>query len=143
MTAILIDDEKGCLESLEIDLQTYCPDVKVLAKCQSAEKALEVLAAITPDMIFLDISMPQMNAFDFLLKVPKINFEIIFCTAYDAFALTAFDFCAIDYLLKPVAKDKLIPIALRCLLMLHGSGDARSLIDHLVRIPLQILATYS
>ena len=108
MTAILIDDEKGCLESLEIDLQTYCPDVKVLAKCQSAEKALEVLAAITPDMIFLDISMPQMNAFDFLLKVPKINFEIIFCTAYDAFALTAFDFCAIDYLLKPVGKDKLI-----------------------------------
>jgi two-component system, LytTR family, response regulator len=108
MTAILIDDEKGCLDTLEIELKTYCPDVQVLAKCQSGENALEVLENIKPDMIFLDISMPVMNAFDFLLKVPKINFEIIFCTAYDAFALTAFDFCAIDYLLKPVSKDKLI-----------------------------------
>lgn len=108
LTAILIDDEKGCLDSLEIELETYCPDVKVLAKCQSAEKALDVLQTLKPDMIFLDISMPQMNGFDLLLKIPKINFEVIFCTAYDAFALTAFDFCAIDYLLKPVAKEKLI-----------------------------------
>jgi two-component system, LytTR family, response regulator len=108
LTTILIDDEKGCLDTLEIELGAYCPDVKVLAKCQSAEKALEILESINPDMIFLDISMPQMNGFDFLLKIPKINFEVIFCTAYDAYALTAFDFCAIDYLLKPVSKDKLI-----------------------------------
>lgn len=108
LTVILIDDEKGCLDSLEIELLNYCPDVKILAKCQSAEKALEVLETLIPDMIFLDISMPQMNGFDFLLKIPKINFEVIFCTAYDAFALTAFEFCAIDYLLKPVSKDKLI-----------------------------------
>ncbi len=108
LTAILIDDEKGCLDTLEIELNTYCPDVKVLAKCQSAEKALEELETLIPDMIFLDISMPQINGFDFLLKIPKINFEVIFCTAYDAFALTAFEFCAIDYLLKPVSKDKLI-----------------------------------
>lgn len=108
LTAILIDDEKGCLETLEIELQSYCPDVKVLAKCQSAEKALEVLETLVPDMVFLDISMPQINGFDFLLKIPKINFEVIFCTAYDAFALTAFEFCAIDYLLKPVAKEKLV-----------------------------------
>lgn len=108
LTAILIDDEKGCLDTLEIELQTYCTDVKVLAKFQSAEKALEILETIRPDMVFLDISMPQMNGFDFLLKIPKINFEVIFCTAYDAYALTAFEFCAIDYLLKPVSKDKLI-----------------------------------
>jgi two-component system, LytTR family, response regulator len=108
LTAILIDDEKGCLDTLEIELQAYCSDVNVLAKCQSAEKALEVLETLVPDMIFLDISMPQINGFDFLLKIPKINFEIIFCTAYDAFALTAFDFCAIDYLLKPISKEKLI-----------------------------------
>lgn len=108
LTAVLLDDEKGCLETLEIELETYCPDVKVLAKFQTAEKALEFLANIKPDMIFLDISMPQINGFDFLLKLPKIKFEVIFCTAYDAFALTAFEFCAIDYLLKPVSKEKLI-----------------------------------
>lgn len=127
LTAILIDDEKGCLETLEIELQTYCPNVKVLAKCQSAEKALEVLETFVPDMIFLDISMPQINGFDFLLKIPKINFEVIFCTAYDAFALTAFDFCAIDYLLKPVSKEKLTRAVDKVRLKQHKQVDLQNL----------------
>lgn len=106
--ALLIDDEPLCLDVLENDLQTHCPEVKILAKCDSAKEGLKAIKEHKPDLIFLDIEMPWMNGFEMLEVIDPINFEVIFTTAYDEFAVQAFRISAIDYLLKPIDKKDLI-----------------------------------
>ncbi|MCU0323771.1 MAG: LytTR family DNA-binding domain-containing protein [Spirosomaceae bacterium] len=105
---ILIDDEQECLDVLEMELKSYCSDILILSKCLSGEEGIRAIGQFNPELVFLDISMPNMNGFAMLSKLEKYNFDVIFVTAYDSFALTAFEFCAIDYLLKPVLTEKLI-----------------------------------
>jgi two-component system LytT family response regulator len=107
ITCILIDDEKNALEMMEWLLKTYCPQVKVLAMCNSAEAGIEAINKYHPDVIFLDIEMPKMNGFDMLEQFDNITFDIVFCTAYDQFAIKAFHYSALNYLLKPVDPDDL------------------------------------
>ena len=106
--AILIDDEFSCVETLEIELNAYCPEVDVVSKCTSAKDGLNAILSINPDLVFLDIEMPHMNAFELLEACGVIDFDVVFVTAYDQYAIKAFDFNAADYLLKPVQKNKLI-----------------------------------
>jgi two-component system LytT family response regulator len=108
MTTILIDDEIKCTQNLRIELNEYCPDVVVLAECNSAQKGIEAIQLYKPDVVFLDIEMPFMNGFDLLKTFDKIAFDVVFATAYDEFALKAFEFSAIDYLLKPIDPQRLI-----------------------------------
>lgn len=104
---ILIDDEKNALEMMEWLLKTYCPEVEILAMCNSSEQGVEQIHKLRPDLVFLDIEMPNMNGFDMLEKFDNIFFDVIFCTAYDQFAIRAFKYSALDYLLKPVDPDDL------------------------------------
>ena len=106
--ALLVDDEKHCLETLSWQLSKFCPEVEVIAACESAESALEVLHKHEIDLIFLDSEMPVMNAFELLQQFKHVSFEVIFTTAYDIFAVKAFKFSALDYLLKPIDKDELM-----------------------------------
>jgi two-component system, LytTR family, response regulator len=106
--AILIDDEKHCRETLAIQLEKYCPEVKLLAECSSAAQGLQAIADYQPDAVFLDVEMPLMNGFEMLQQLPDIPFEVIFTTGYDAYAIKAIRFSALDYLLKPIDKDELI-----------------------------------
>lgn len=99
---ILIDDERNALEMMEWLLHTYCPGVEILAMCNSAEQGIAAIQKFSPDVIFLDIEMPRMNGFDMLEQFEKLNFEVVFCTAYDQFAIKAFRYSALNYLLKPV-----------------------------------------
>lgn len=108
MRAILIDDESDSLESLSLEIQKYCPDVEVTATFSDSRKAFADLKENTPDLIFLDIEMPHLNGFELLQRLGKINFDVIFVTAYDEYAVKAFEFNAVDYLLKPILKTKLI-----------------------------------
>ena len=108
LRAILIDDENSSLRSLSYELKAYCPEVEVIAQFQDPRKALAQIGDLKPDVIFLDIEMPGMNGFDFLQRIEQITFDVIFVTAYDQFAVRAFDFNALDYVLKPVRKAKLI-----------------------------------
>jgi len=108
ISAILIDDEVACTETLAIELELYCPQIEVLAGCNSAEEGLSKIVALKPELVFLDIEMPWMNGFELLQQLNQINFDVIFITAYDQFALKAFKFSAVDYLLKPVKKEDLI-----------------------------------
>ena len=108
LRAILIDDEKSSLQSLQYELSEYCPDVQAVAQCKSPEEGLSAIEKYDPDVVFLDIEMPGMNGFQLLQKCREVNFDVIFVTAYDQFAVRAFEFNAIDYLLKPVRKDQLI-----------------------------------
>ncbi len=106
--AILIDDELDSLDTLGLELGEYCPDVKVIAQCSSAKDGLKAILEYRPDLVFLDIEMPLMNGFELLNSLNEITFDVIFVTAYDQFAIRAFEFDAVDYLLKPVLKSKLV-----------------------------------
>lgn len=105
--AIIIEDESFCIETLKWELQQNCPEVELVASCQNGAEGLKAIAEFNPDLIFLDIEMPYMNAFEMLQQVSEINFDIIFTTAYDQFALNAIKFSALDYLLKPVSSQEL------------------------------------
>lgn len=104
---ILVDDEKNALEMMEWLLKTYCPNVEIMAMCNSAEQGIEAIHKFKPDVVFLDIEMPRMNGFDMLEKFDKLFFDVVFCTAYDQFAIKAFKYSALNYLLKPVDPDDL------------------------------------
>ena len=107
MKAILIDDERNALEILEWMIQKNCPDVEIIAMCDSPLDGLEKIKALKPDLIFLDIEMPQLNGFDLLDRLGKHESDVIFTTAYNQFAIKAFKTCALDYLLKPIDPDDL------------------------------------
>jgi len=105
--SIIIDDEIHCRKTLVMLLKEYCPDVQVKEQCEDGESGLAAIQSIKPDLVFLDIEMPNMNGFEMLEKLPGINFEIIFTTSYDQYAIKAIRFSALDYLLKPVDREEL------------------------------------
>jgi two-component system LytT family response regulator len=107
MKAVIVDDEAHCRETLSMQLARYCPDIQIIASCRSAAEGLECLLEQSPDVLFLDVEMPVMNGFELLERLPAINFDIIFTTGYDAYAIKAIRFSALDYLLKPIDKDDL------------------------------------
>lgn len=104
---VLIDDEKNALEMMEWLIKNYCPQVKVEAMCTSAAEGFAAIQEYKPDVVFLDIEMPHMNGFDLLERFDSLFFDVVFCTAYDQFALKAFRYSALNYLLKPVDPDDL------------------------------------
>jgi len=107
MKAILVDDELHCTESLDILLRSYCPGVQVLAKFNRSEAALPRLSEGDFDVVFLDIEMPVYNGFELLNRLSNKNFDVVFTTAYDQFAVKAFKYSAFDYLLKPIDAEEL------------------------------------
>lgn len=107
MTAVIIDDEMYCTDVIKILLSKHCPDVRVLAIFTNPHEALLFLKGHQPDILFLDIEMPQLNGFDLLIQLGDIKSKVIFTTAYNQYAIRAFKFNAVDYLLKPIDKNEL------------------------------------
>lgn len=105
---LLIDDESDALDVLEWKITTYIDEEVEIKKCDSPIKALSLVEEFEPDIVFLDIQMPQMDGFQFIEKFPERNFEVVFTTAYDEYALKAIKVSALDYILKPVDKDDLL-----------------------------------
>ncbi len=105
--AILVDDELNSLQNLQIKIQEYCPTLKVVATTQVPEEAIKLIQQYKPDVIFLDIEMPRMSGFKMLENIPEIDFEIIFITAYNHYAINAIRISAFDYLVKPVSIEDL------------------------------------
>src|ERR1035437_526887 len=108
MKAVLIDDENGSRESLAKLVEKYCPEVVVAAKADSMASGLTAIQQHEPDLVFLDIEMPNGSGFDLLEKIKEIDFDVIFTTAYDHYAIRAIKFSAVDYLLKPIDPEELI-----------------------------------
>lgn len=106
--AIIVDDELGARESLSKMIDKNCKQIEVVAKVDSMLSAFEAITNKEPDLVFLDIEMPNGNAFDLLEKFKSINFNTIFTTAYDHYAIKAIKFSAIDYILKPIDPEELI-----------------------------------
>ena len=102
MNAVIIDDAKNSIEAMEAKLERHCPQVKVIATFTDPLQAIEELPVINPDVIFLDIEMPQMDGFELLRRIKNNKAKIIFVTAYNHYAIQAIRAHAFDYLEKPV-----------------------------------------
>ena len=107
INAIIIDDERHSCDALKMLLEKCCPQVLVTAICNSGGEGIKKIEELKPQLVFLDIEMPHMNGFQMLQQLPAINFELIFTTSYDQYAITAFKFSALDYLLKPIDREEL------------------------------------
>jgi two-component system LytT family response regulator len=114
MKAIIIDDEvRGC-NTLQKMLHHVAPAIQVCGMAHNGEDGLALIDAARPDLVFLDIEMPDMTGFDVLQRTGVVNFDVIFTTAYSEFALKAFRFAAVDYLLKPIDIDELQQAVEKC-----------------------------
>jgi two-component system LytT family response regulator len=105
---LIIEDEDNGREILSGILSKYCPDIEIVGFATDAIEAVTKIQECTPQLVLLDIELPYGNAFDVLNKLDKINFYIIFVTAYDEYALKAIKAGAIDYILKPIDYKELI-----------------------------------
>ena len=107
MKAIILDDEPDCVKLLALQLKMSCPQIDVIAECTDSIDGLKKIQDLVPDIVFMDIEMPRMNGFQVLEAIGDINFSLVFVTAYDKFAVKAFRYSAIDYLLKPIDTKEL------------------------------------
>ena len=100
--AIIIDDEPGNIDVLQKMIIDFCKDVQISGTAPSVDEGVRLIKEKSPDLLFLDVEMPGKNAFDLIDQLMPVDFEIIFVTAFEHYALKAFRYSAIDYLLKPV-----------------------------------------
>lgn len=105
--AIIVDDEPKGRNLLKELISDRFPEIHILALAQNADEGIHTITKFRPDVIFLDINMPGKTGFDMLAEIQNINFEIVFITAYDKYAIRAFRYHAFDYLLKPVDAEEL------------------------------------
>lgn len=108
LKAIIVDDEKISRDILNDYIAKYCPDVNVCEQCDSVRTGLQAIEKHQPDIVFLDVEMPKGNGFDLLEQVKDIQFETIFVTAFDNYAIQALNYSAAYYILKPVSIDELV-----------------------------------
>lgn len=113
ISALIVDDERRSREALASLVEKYCPAIRIVGFADSAATGVEAIRAQSPDLVFLDIEMPFGSGFDLLEKIGNYSFEVVFTTAYDQYALRAFKFSALDYLLKPIDRDELIEAVAR------------------------------
>jgi len=99
---LIVDDEVSAGNILELLIEKHITGEKEVRVCQSPEMAMEIIASFRPSLIMLDIEMPHMNGFDLLNRIGQWDFDVIFTTAYDKYAIRAIRFSALDYLLKPI-----------------------------------------
>jgi two-component system LytT family response regulator len=111
--SLIVDDEQYSRETLKELVTDYCSEVKILDVANNADTAFDLCLKYSPELVFLDINMPVSSGFDFLDRFEKINFHIIFTTAYNQFAIKAFRYSALDYLLKPINISELQEAVLR------------------------------
>jgi two-component system LytT family response regulator len=106
MRALIVDDERPARERLRSLLAAF-PDVDVVAECEDGVDALQRIGEFHPDLVMLDVQMPGSSGIEVAGSLPEPRPKIIFCTAYDQYAVDAFELCAVDYLLKPVNRSRL------------------------------------
>ena len=107
ITAVIIDDMPQAIETLTEDLAAYCPQIKLIGTADGVVSGAKLLRQNSPQVVFLDIELQDGTGFDILELLPDLTAQVIFTTASDAFAIKAFRFSAVDYLLKPIDPDEL------------------------------------
>lgn len=105
--ALIIDDEPSAVNTLQLLIQRYIPEITELQSATNADTAKALIYSFKPHLVFLDIQMPVITGFELLKQLTAINFSLIFTTAHDKYAIQAIRFSALDYLLKPIDADEL------------------------------------
>jgi two-component system LytT family response regulator len=108
LPTVIVDDEPDSVKLLQIELEKHCPQVDIIGIYTDPKKAVQDIEKLAPQLLFLDIEMPILNGFELLERILHINFSVVFVTAYNQFALKAFKFNALDYLVKPFDTPELI-----------------------------------
>ena len=106
--ALIVDDEKKCISLLQKMLHTAFPEIEIIASSTNPAEAIKLILKHEPNLVFLDIEMPNLNGFEVLKATRDIQYDVVFTTAYQQYAINAIRFAALDYLLKPIDKDELI-----------------------------------
>lgn len=125
LKAVIVDDEIAAQRSLEILLELNCPNVSIIGKASNVSEGIERISETNPDLVFLDIEMPQGDGFKLLEHFHGKRFEVVFITAYNQYALKAFKHNAIDYLLKPVDVDELVRAVAKVTERIRNNVDPR------------------
>lgn len=131
ITALIVDDEADARSTLKSFVASYCPKVKILDEATGVADAYRKIHALAPDLVFLDIQMEDGTGFDLIEKVRHPPFAVIFTTAFDNYAVKAFKYAAIDYLLKPIDPDELIEAISKVKMNLKGNAERW---DHLMDV---------
>lgn len=115
LRAIIIDDEKNCIDTLQLMLsQKFAAELEVAGTAHLPKAGIELIAKLKPDVVFLDVEMPGMSGIELLQSLPLINFQVIFTTAHQHYALQAIKLNALDYLTKPISLDELSAAIQKC-----------------------------
>lgn len=129
--AVIIDDEINSRESIRQMLLLYCPDVTVVGEADGVNTGIDCIMEQNPDIVFLDIKMPDGSGFDLLKRLNKYDFRLIFVTAFEEYAIKAFRFNAIDYITKPIDPDELTQAVGKAVKM-NKDGSSEETIKHLL-----------
>lgn len=125
MKAVIIDDEMRNRKTLEVLLKHNFPNLNIVGQAENVQTGLELIQREDPRIVFLDIQMPDGSGFDLLRKIKEPHFEVIFTTAFDEYALEAFHFAAIGYLLKPISSSELNKVVQRAMDLVEVRKDGR------------------
>ncbi len=138
LKAILIDDMPDALKVLESDLKKHCPNVDIIGKAGSVVEGAKLIRSTKADLIFLDILLGDGTGFDLLEIFPDLSAKVIFITATDEFAIKAFRFAAIDYLLKPLNTEQLVEAVEKASGMISESTESLDLLKETINNPSQL-----
>lgn len=131
LRTLIVEDEIPSQETLKNFLKEYCPEVELLAVTDTVKEGVCLVNKLKPDLLLLDIALNNGTGFDLLKQVQERNFEVIFTTAYEHYALRAIKFSAIDYLLKPIDLDEL-QVAVKKVISKQQSLNSNRQIDTLL-----------
>ena len=133
VNAVIIEDEKKSRDALSHLLLKYCPDIHIVGCAENVKQGVEVVRKLKPELIFLDVMMPDGSGFDVLEKIKDMAFDVIFTTASEKFAVKAIKYSALDYLLKPVDQEELRSAVKKVLERNHNtsSQNLNSLLENI------------
>ncbi|MCO5259450.1 MAG: LytTR family DNA-binding domain-containing protein [Crocinitomicaceae bacterium] len=123
--ALVIDDENRTRDLIAKMINSFGLDIEAISEGESAKSAIKAIENHEPDIVFLDIQMPDGSGFDVLKALPNKSFEVVFITAHEEFAIKAIKFSALDYILKPVDADELLQVVERALEKMSEKHDER------------------
>ncbi|GAB3926306.1 LytR/AlgR family response regulator transcription factor [Larkinella terrae] len=142
LRTVIIDDEPDNVELLAMQVSRHCPQIEIVGQFTESPKALLALRSLHPALVFLDIEMPMLNGFQLLEQLGEISFQVIFVTAYNQYAVQAFRFAALDYLLKPVDTIDLVKSVGRAEQAVKRSSSVWPIPAHILNEQLEMLKAH-
>lgn len=124
LKTIVIDDELDAVDFISSIIEEYCPGLEVVGKAHDVGQGIEKINELNPDLVFLDVEMPQGTGFDLLTYFPAKEFDVVFITAFNHYAIKAIKFSAVDYILKPINITEFIGAVEKVIKKRSGNGPA-------------------